>query len=57
MSFVLCVGEALVDFVAQTHVNDVGTSELFRRAAGGAVANVAVGIARLGGNVVGNPTG
>jgi len=51
MSFVLCVGEALIDFVAQTHVNDVGASELFRRAAGGAVANVAVGIARLGGNV------
>jgi len=51
MSFVLCVGEALIDFVAQTHVNDIGASELFRRAAGGAVANVAVGIARLGGNV------
>jgi len=51
MSFVLCVGEALIDFVAQTRVNDVGASELFRRAAGGAVANVAVGIARLGGDV------
>jgi len=51
MSFVLCVGEALIDFVAQTRVNDVGASELFRRAAGGAVANVAVGIARLGNDV------
>lgn len=51
MSFVLCVGEALIDFVAQTRVSDVGASELFRRAAGGAVANVAVGIARLGGDV------
>ena len=50
MSFTLCVGEALIDFVAQTRVNDVGASELFRRAAGGAVANVAVGIARLGGD-------
>ncbi len=51
MSFTLCVGEALVDFVAQTHAGDVGGSEFFRRAAGGAVANVAVGIARLGGVV------
>jgi fructokinase len=49
MSFTLCVGEALVDFVAQTQAGDVGGSEFFRRAAGGAVANVAVGIARLGG--------
>jgi fructokinase len=48
LSFVLCVGEALIDFVAQSPVADVGSSELFRRAAGGAVANVAVGIARLG---------
>jgi fructokinase len=51
VSFTLCVGEALIDFVAQTKVDDVGASELFRRAAGGAVANVAVGIARLGGEV------
>ena len=50
MSFILCVGEALIDFVAQSHVSDVGSSELFRRAAGGAVANVAVGVARLGGD-------
>lgn len=49
MSFTLCVGEALVDLVAQSRLGDVGASELFRRAAGGAVANVAVGIARLGG--------
>jgi fructokinase len=51
MSAILCVGEALIDFVAQTGVADVGASEFFRRAAGGAVANVAVGIARLGGDV------
>lgn len=50
MSFILCVGEALIDFVAQSHLHDVGASEFFRRAAGGAVANVAVGIARLGGD-------
>ncbi len=51
MSYTLCVGEALVDFVAQSRVGDVGASEFFRRAPGGAVANVAVGIARLGGSV------
>lgn len=49
MSFVLCVGEALIDLVGQSYVRDVGASETFRRAAGGAVANVAVGIVRLGG--------
>lgn len=49
MSFVLCIGEALIDFVGQSHVRDIGASETFRRAAGGAVANVAVGIARLAG--------
>jgi len=49
MSFVLCVGEALIDFVGQSHVRDIGASESFHRAAGGAVANVAVGMARLAG--------
>jgi fructokinase len=46
----VCVGEALVDFIAQSEVPDVGTSEFFRRAAGGAVSNVAAAIARLGGD-------
>lgn len=50
MSYTLCVGEALIDLIAQTRLADVGSSEFFRRAAGGAVANVAVGIARLGGS-------
>jgi len=49
MNRIACVGETLIDFIAQTHVADVGQSELFLRAAGGAVSNVAVGIARLGG--------
>jgi sugar/nucleoside kinase (ribokinase family) len=49
MSATLCVGEALIDFVAETKNGDVGASDTFHRAAGGAVANVAVGIARLGG--------
>jgi fructokinase len=47
----VCAGEAFIDFVAQSRVGDVGASELFRRAAGGAVANVAAGVARLGGQV------
>jgi fructokinase len=50
MSFTLCVGEALIDFISQSKLSDVGGSEFFRRAPGGAVANVAVGIARLGGH-------
>jgi len=49
MNRIACVGEALIDFVAQTQLADVGASEYFLRAAGGAVSNVAVGIARLGG--------
>ena len=49
MKPIVCVGESLIDFIAQSEVADVGASELFRRAAGGAVSNVAVGIARLGG--------
>jgi fructokinase len=49
VTFTLCVGEALIDFVAHANVGDIGASDLFHRAAGGAVANVAVGIARLGG--------
>lgn len=50
MRRILCVGETLIDFIAQTDVGDVGASEFFRRAAGGAVSNVAVGVARLGGD-------
>lgn len=45
---VLCLGEALVDFVADEA--GVGLAECpgFRKAAGGAPGNVAVGLARLG---------
>lgn len=48
MPTVVCLGEALIDFVAD--VPDVSLIECpgFRKAAGGAVANVAVGLARLG---------
>ena len=49
MKRIVCVGETLIDFISQTAVADVAQSEFYRRAAGGAVSNVAVGIARLGG--------
>ena len=45
---VLCIGEALVDFVSQETGVSVGESAGFTRAAGGAPANVAVGVRRLG---------
>lgn len=50
MKRIVCVGETLIDFLAQSEVADIGQSELFKRAAGGAVSNVAVGVARLGGD-------
>src|ERR671932_2689333 len=48
MPTVLCLGEALIDFVAD--VSGVSLIECpgFRKAPGGAPANVAVGLARLG---------
>lgn len=48
MSAAVCLGEALIDFVAD--VAGVSLSECpgFRKAPGGAPANVAVGLARLG---------
>ena len=45
---VLCIGEALVDFVSLETGVSVGESSGFTRAAGGAPANVAVGVRRLG---------
>lgn len=51
MSRYLCVGEAFVDLIGQPEVSELGASEHFRRTAGGAVSNVAIGIARLGGSV------
>lgn len=50
MSRIVCVGETFVDLLAQADSLDIGSSEFFSRAAGGAVSNVAVGIARLGGS-------
>jgi fructokinase len=45
---VVCLGEALVDWVSLTPTLDLGRAETFVKAAGGAPANVSVGLARLG---------
>jgi fructokinase len=47
-SFVACVGEALVDFVASETSVNVGQAKTFTRTSGGAVANTATALARLG---------
>lgn len=45
---VLCIGEALVDLVPTVTGHDLARAETFVKAAGGAPANVAAGLARLG---------
>src|SRR5438874_596046 len=45
---VLCLGEALIDFVALESGVGVADASGFLKAPGGAPANVAVGVARLG---------
>lgn len=45
---VVCLGEALVDLVAVKRGVRLDEAPAFRKAAGGAPANVAVGVARLG---------
>jgi fructokinase len=44
---IVCIGEALIDFVALTP-SALDRASVFERAAGGAPANVAVGLSRLG---------
>ena len=44
---VLCLGEVLIDFIADTPGSLMSVSS-FRKCPGGAPANVAVGVARLG---------
>jgi len=44
---IVCIGEALIDFVALTP-STLERASAFERAAGGAPANVAVGLSRLG---------
>lgn len=48
MADALCLGEILVDWVCTTPGADLDTAVTFTKAAGGAPANVAVGLARQG---------
>ena len=48
MADVVCLGELLIDFIPTVTGVDLGTAETFRKAAGGAPANVASGLARFG---------
>lgn len=49
-SLVVCFGEMLIDFVPTTSGLSLAEALAFKKAPGGAPANVAVGIARLGGS-------
>ena len=48
MTDVICLGELLIDFVPTVTGLDLVAADTFRKAAGGAPANVAVGVSRLG---------
>ncbi|KAJ0981522.1 hypothetical protein J5N97_009777 [Dioscorea zingiberensis] len=49
-TLVVCFGEMLIDFVPTTSGLSLAEAPAFKKAPGGAPANVAVGIARLGGS-------
>lgn len=49
-SLVVCFGEMLIDFVASISGVTLAEASVFEKAPGGAPANVAVGISRLGGS-------
>ncbi len=50
MKQVYCVGELLIDFVAEKQGNNLSKANVFTKKAGGAPANVACAISKLGGN-------
>ena len=50
MKKVFCIGELLIDFVAEKQGNDLTKATEFAKKAGGAPANVACAISQLGGN-------
>jgi len=50
MKQVYCIGELLIDFVAEKQGNDLSKASSFTKKAGGAPANVACAIAKLGGS-------
>lgn len=49
-ALVVCFGEMLIDFVPTVGGVSLAEAPAFEKAPGGAPANVAVGIARLGGS-------
>lgn len=49
MTKVFCIGELLIDFVAENQGSDLSKANDFTKKAGGAPANVACAIAKLGG--------
>ncbi len=49
MKKVFCIGELLIDFVAENQGSDLSKADLFTKKPGGAPANVACAIAKLGG--------
>ncbi|MEO9892696.1 carbohydrate kinase [Aurantibacter sp.] len=49
MKTVFCIGEVLIDFVAENQGNDLSMANVFTKKAGGAPANVACAIAKLDG--------
>ncbi|SNY94807.1 carbohydrate kinase family protein [Flagellimonas pacifica] len=52
MKKVFCVGELLIDFVAEKQGSDLSKANEFTKKAGGAPANVACAVAKLGGKGV-----
>ena len=50
MKKVFCIGELLIDFVAENQGSDLSKAGEFTKKAGGAPANVACAIAKLGGS-------
>lgn len=49
-SLVICFGEMLIDFVPTVSGVSLAEAPAFKKAPGGAPANVAVGVAKLGGS-------
>ena len=50
MKKIYCIGELLIDFVAENQGSDLSKAVEFTKKAGGAPANVACAIAKLGGS-------
>lgn len=50
MKSIYCIGELLIDFVAEGQGNDLSKANTFIKKPGGAPANVACAISKLGGN-------